>query len=373
MPTDRVLIEIMTVANTAGIKEAQAGMLGLKGSAVGLGIAIGLVGEVSKDMMKIAEEHDAAMKGLQQAYQASGTDLSKYQGGIDAFIKTNSRYTDSQTEVINGFATLTRSGLEQAEVTRAMGIAVNLAALKHIPLAEAVDLVNKAEHGRMRGLVDLGIVTKNQVGADGDLLVGSKTIAQAITELKKKTDDGTKALTDDQQATKELGNHWHDFAVGPGGELQRAFTNAKDIANLFVTLMGEQKFWDLLDTNIISVGKHLEDWIPGLNLAMQAWKIIAGGGPSSTVPTVVHVAAPAPVGAAHTRALAGGGSLGPGESAMVGELGPELLTMGGQGGTVSPNGAGGPTVHVHIGTFVGDARQLSKILAHELRISGAFR
>ena len=37
-------------------------------------------------------------------------------------------------------------------------------------LAEAVDLINKAEHGRLRGLIDLGIVTKNYTDAEGNLI-----------------------------------------------------------------------------------------------------------------------------------------------------------------------------------------------------------
>ncbi len=53
---------------------------------------------------------------------------------------------------------------------------------------------------------------------------------------------------------------------------------------------------------------------------------------------------------------AGGGGVGPGQSVMIGERGPELLTMGSTGGHVTPNhrlpgafgGASGGDMHVHV-------------------------
>ncbi len=46
---------------------------------------------------------------------------------------------------------------------------------------------------------------------------------------------------------------------------------------------------------------------------------------------------------------AGGGSMAPGETAWVGEKGPELYTAGASGGAVTPNGAvGGNVTHIYI-------------------------
>ena len=64
---DRVLIEIMTFANTAGITKAQKGFAGLIGNVALASVAIGGAYELTSDMIKIAEEHAKAENNLRGA------------------------------------------------------------------------------------------------------------------------------------------------------------------------------------------------------------------------------------------------------------------------------------------------------------------
>src|SRR5438105_4226772 len=70
MPADRVIVEILTSANMAGVTEAKAGFLGLHASTLALGASLGLVIGAGKSMIEISEKQDAAEKGLTQAITA---------------------------------------------------------------------------------------------------------------------------------------------------------------------------------------------------------------------------------------------------------------------------------------------------------------
>jgi hypothetical protein len=413
-------------------------MLGLGGSAMAVGLALGVVGEATKDMIRIAEEHDAAEKSLAQAVDAynsslgttksvtrdvtkeiaahdaavrhlaevqagmptkhaattlqlmhlqdaqkgvtdtanklaaaqgpvtTATDrtaisLEQYRIQIEAFIATNRQFTSSQAEVISGFATLTRAGLTQAEVTRDMTIAVNLSAIKHISLSEAVDLVNKAEHGRFRGLVDLGLVTKAQIGADGELIVGTKDIAAAMAVLEQRTKDGTSALTDDQKATNELGNAWQSFATGPGMELQRSLTNAKQIAaelwQVFQSFGSDNVVWKAFGNQLVLLAAEIhKDIIVPFQEAIDLLGRIGGA----------VSALGSGIGSLHIPGFASGGIVpgSIGQPQLVVAHGGEQITPAGQ---LPTGGGGGASVIVNVYGSVQTERDLALTLRETMR------
>lgn len=61
---------------------------------------------------------------------------------------------------------------------------------------------------------------------------------------------------------------------------------------------------------------------------------------------------------------ASGGAVSPGSTYLVGENGPELLTMGSSGGNITPNGGGGGavTIHNHIDARGADAERIMRIM-----------
>ena len=209
MPSDRVLIEIITMASMGGIEQAKAGLSGLgvtglaAGAAlVGLGIAaksaIGIAEDHAKaelnlaqavaennaqvgkasvatvDVTKQTAAHDAAVRRLAEveagmptkhrattlelmhlqdaqkkvtdtakaladalASGQSGSDattlsLSKQQALLTTFMQTNRDFISNQSDVINSYAQLIRTGLDQTQVQRVMNDALDLAAIKGI-------------------------------------------------------------------------------------------------------------------------------------------------------------------------------------------------------------------------------------------------
>src|SRR5437773_2819771 len=88
MPTDRVLVEIVTAANMTGIKQAQAGFLGMSSALTASIAGLGLLVVASKSAIEITEKHDKAEKDLEQAVAAVN----------DQFGKTTPRTVDLSKE-----------------------------------------------------------------------------------------------------------------------------------------------------------------------------------------------------------------------------------------------------------------------------------
>src|SRR5437016_3890199 len=175
------------------------------------------------------------------------------------------RYVSDQSEVLDGFAKLTRSGLTQEEVQKDMSRAVDLSAIKHISLAEAVDLLVKAEQGRLRGLIDLGITTGKYTDAQGNLVNGTKDVSRVMTELDGKLKGGRLTLTEHEQAVNSVGITYQQFAKGPGKELERAFTNAIQIGDLFMQfleVMGHNNaVWDAIQDRLIKMAQWIKTYV----------------------------------------------------------------------------------------------------------------
>src|SRR5437773_9234749 len=70
MPTDRVLVEIVTAANMTGIKEAQKGFLGMSSALTATIAGLGLLAVAGKSAIEITEKHDKAERDLEQAVTA---------------------------------------------------------------------------------------------------------------------------------------------------------------------------------------------------------------------------------------------------------------------------------------------------------------
>jgi hypothetical protein len=328
--------------DSTGVDSAMTSMAGsfdkaalkMAGAAAGIGLLV-LGG---KQAVEVTEKHQKAENDLAQAYTSSGTNLGTYRGQIDRFIKSSSSYVGSQDEILAGYAELTRAGLTQTQVQRDMNIAVDLAALKHIPLAEAVGLVNKAEHGRYKGLIDLGITMKGYIDSQGNVIGGAKSEAGAIDELEKRTAHGRDTLTETEQAQNRLNHSWEDVAnrVGPPIlDLITAVANGLDWVVRGLNSIGANKDWNValsmglgkVQDAVVGIVKGIGQFIAGLQwIASNASRIMGGVG---GVGGALHGVIPG---------LASGGPALPGRIYTVGEAGPETLIMGSSGGMVIPQG-----------------------------------
>src|SRR5229473_1284876 len=248
MPSDRVLVEIISSFNATGVKEAQAGFLGMSSGLTALIAGIGLAVVAGKSAVEISEKHQKAEKDLAQAIDATGGNLNTAKGFLDAFIGSNRAYVDDQSQVIDGYAALLRSGLSQTEAQKDMNRALDLAGLKNISLAEAVDIINKAEHGRVRGLVDLGITSGKYVDSSGNVIDANHNMAKVMAELDAKTAHGRDTMTETSQVTHKLGNDWQDIANIAGPPLINTIdfiASGADWALQKLKALGEDTSWNV--------------------------------------------------------------------------------------------------------------------------------
>ncbi len=77
MPTERVLIEIVTAANLAGVKQAKAGFLGMTPATLGLAAALGVVVYVGKAAIENYKAQEEANLSLTQAVEANNAEVGK--------------------------------------------------------------------------------------------------------------------------------------------------------------------------------------------------------------------------------------------------------------------------------------------------------
>jgi len=202
----------------------------------------------------------AAGKGGPDATTIS---LAKEQAQITTFMQTNRDYISNQADVINSYAQLIRSGLDQTQTQRVMNDALDLAALKGISLTDAVTALSNAEFGRMRGLIDLGITTAKYTDANGNLVQSQHSVAQAMAEVDAKVKAGRDSLTPLQKATNDLSGDWSDLALRVGPPLLDFLDGAaKGLDAVLVAGQGASNdpFWSSLDQKLSDSAGALRRW-----------------------------------------------------------------------------------------------------------------
>ena len=302
-----------------------------------------------------ADDLAAAESVTATTVQGATLNVDELHARVKAFIATNEKYISNQYNVETAMASIIRAGYDEETAFQILNDALDLSVIKHEDVTDAEKQLILALAGNKRVLKELGISND-----EFDAIMKSKTLTTAEKHIKllalieTHTKDGKKNLDDNTQSQNELTKSWQDFTerVGPPlldiwSKLNQAAATGLGIISVYLDLNKKlsQLVWGTGDTS-------------------------TGFGPGG--PTVVQGNNYS--GAAHARnfktAAAGfSGTVSQPTLFLAGEGGaPEDVNIGPRG-----SGAGNPVVHVHIGTFVGDARELSKILAHELRISGAFR
>lgn len=169
-------------------------------SALGVAAGAGLLIEAGKQAIAVADARSNAEANLSQALQATGANQEYVSKELDDFLAKNRSFISSQSDVVQGWAALTRSGLDADKVQRDMNIALDLSAVKNISLSDAVDLVSKAEQGRTIGLIDLGFNTKAITAANQE---ADKSL-NAVTETEKQAQAAHQNLAQAQRRLVEL-------------------------------------------------------------------------------------------------------------------------------------------------------------------------
>lgn len=162
------------IADSLGLSK---GALVAGGVTAGIAVVTGaLVGSV-----RAAKEAQVAQANLRQALQASGISWAKQGKAIDGAIQKTSKLAGfDDEEVSKSFANLVRSTGSVAKATRDIALASNIARARHLSLAAATKVVEKAEIGQLRGLKAVGVeLGKNTTSTEAIRLAQKKFAGSA--------------------------------------------------------------------------------------------------------------------------------------------------------------------------------------------------
>jgi hypothetical protein len=360
-----------TMEGVTGKVGALAGLGGMGGLGIQTLVVAAGVGALAAGLgsaVEISEATERAQNNLAQAVAVTGGNYDKAKAQVQAFIDANRRYIPNQAQVIEGTAKLTREGLNQYQLQRDQNIALDLAATKNITYSEAVDIVAKAEAGRLRGLADLGVQTTHLTSANADSITKSKAISQVLDEVATKEKGGRETLTELNQAQNELSNDWQDIANRAGPPLILAFDEVVKGADGLVRKLEDlsnNKDWNhWVSLGLGQIQNQLIGVIQGFEkvVGFVQWLASQGGTGANYNPT----------GRRGGYGRQHGGPVMPGRIYDVGETAPEKLVMFPGGGgyvipTAAPGGGGGGTsVLVQVQTNA-SASDIAAELGWELR------
>jgi hypothetical protein len=411
---DPAIVEFVTVANMAGVNELKAGMAGLSASTIGLGILVGALVVTGKAAVENYNSQETANRDLANAIKDSSNAMYGSIGAVDDWITKNAQYIDDQYAAKEGIAAFIRAGMTEETALRLSGNALDIAAVKHVSLADAQHALLLASEGNTRGLRDLGFtaadlkiimagagatvadVTKLTTDAktaddklaaakqalqlEEDGLAGKRKLSKKdLDELKIKEDavktatdndktahDNLKASTDNLQDSNSRGLAISDAVNGKVKDGKKALDDQAQSSDAlkikwqnFTSKDGPDiiKSWDNIQGamgGVLDAMDRLSTWLDGYD----AWV------KTHNLGTLVNALNNNPGGRGGIQGgRASGGSVGAGGAYTVGEQGPETLVMGDQGGSIIPNGGGGVRdIHIHMdGIYAGDGPSLDRL------------
>lgn len=222
------LAELEVLINLQTIGEGKLAALNssLGGLATWAGIAavgVGALYEYGKSALQNYESQTRALNDLNQAYNATGQSLSDNQDEIAAWLEKNKAFIDNQYDAEEAIASFIRAGVSQKTTMDLMNDAENLAALKHISLADAAKILLMATEGNTRGLRDLGFTSKEITAIEKDLQTSQERGAAINDLVAGKVKGGTNALTDMDKAHNKMTKDWQDFSAQSGPAVEKAF------------------------------------------------------------------------------------------------------------------------------------------------------
>lgn len=280
MPTERVLVEVITAANMAGVEEANAGFLKMNTAALAAGLGLAGLVMVGKSAISNAEAQAKATADLAQAYGTTRDKLSDYQATLTDFLITNSKFIADQFDVQAALANVVRSGLNpEMEAFRVLNDALDLAVIKHEAVSEAAKTITLAEAGNSKGLRDLGITIAEYNAIMKTTLSDADKHQKLLDLIETKTKNGRLATTELTQQQQLLNNQWQDVSE----RLAPALIAAQlDIATAIQTVLDigvleGQMFWgiatkvtQMTDSIISDIRRMIEaaNAIPGVHIAL---------------------------------------------------------------------------------------------------------
>lgn len=231
---------------------------------------------------------------------------------LDAFLDKNKAFISDQYDTREALAVSIRAGNDSTTSMRLLNDALDLAALRHESVSEAMNTEILSLNGNSKGLRDLGI-SSDDYNAIMKSTLTTEQKHQALLELiEEKTANGRDTTDRLQQTQNKLNKDWQDFTVQLGA--------------VVIPVVD----W------IIEAADTALNALEALPHALQQFFEGGSTAKGSRASQFGH--------------RAEGGPVSPGGVYTVGESGPETLVTGGAGGTLELH------IHVDRGFFLaGDA------------------
>jgi hypothetical protein len=179
-----------------GIMGLVSGLTGLgpQGMAVGAAIAgMAVLTGAAIELGKTYDSIEAQDKVLDAALKAHGDSLANEKTNLDSLIASNEKYGQNADATRGAVTTLAQAGQSWADIQKSMPAILDLAAAKHLSLADAAKAVELAEMGNSRSLKQLGIVlptltapTAAVTKAQNGVTTATKDLASAQAALTLK-------------------------------------------------------------------------------------------------------------------------------------------------------------------------------------------
>ena len=169
--------------------------------------------KIKNDAVTKAEQELAqATVAVSQTHQAQRYDSAVLQQQVTQFISTNRDFISSQTDVVSGFAAFVREGVPAKDIQEAMNAALDISISEHIPLADAISMVQGAESGRAAGLRKLvGIQLENvsATATEADKMATAKHNLDLVAAAYAGAHNN---LTPFERKVNDLNNDWQTMA-----------------------------------------------------------------------------------------------------------------------------------------------------------------
>lgn len=158
----------------------------------------------------LGDKERQAAEGLKASIQAAGQSYDEFEGKIEHAVKGQEQFGHTADETNNALSTLVSSFGDTNQALDKMQLVADLAAKKHISLADAATIVAKAHGGAGRIFKEFNI----QIGLNAD---GTKNYDGALTELSGKlTGQASASVSGFTGHLKILATQAEDFIAGVG-------------------------------------------------------------------------------------------------------------------------------------------------------------
>jgi hypothetical protein len=219
---------------------AVAGMAALVAAAVGLG--------------KTYDSIEQQLNLLDTALKHNGDSLAKEQTNLNDLITANEQYGQNADATRAAVTTLAQAGHSWSDIMQSMPTILDLAAAKHISLADAAKAVELAEMGNNKALKQLGIILPPVTASTSEITAAQKKVTTATNDLT----DAQKALTlkEDELAGK------HKLTKVQADELKAAQDKVTEAS---LNLHGAENMLSTAQTSAAAAGSRQTQVLNALN------------------------------------------------------------------------------------------------------------